>query len=409
MIAAMHTTQPMPLANDTEEGRAVACARSNPTELTPWVLAAAAGDTRAFGHLVEATSGLVTAIALAISRDAEQSKDLAQDVFVAAWRDLSRLRDPASFLPWLRQMTRNQAHASLRGRVRRRRWLLPMHEQLRAEHVHDGRPSASDELVAAEEQAILCEALAQLPKETREIVTLFYMEQQSVAQTAALLQLSEDATKKRLSRARRSLRQDVLERFGEAICASAPGAAFGAAVVAALPLSASGTASAMTFATAKAAGGGSAGSTWAHLAWLLKFAIPGMVFAPFLAFAWFMARFRQRSAHDARERRQVGWFWAAQTLVSIIAIIGFAKMRKYDFQHWGDVSVLAAYTVALLALNFGWWPRIVRRRYEAQMLEDPAKASAARRHEKLGRTIGWSLGLGGSWVAMIIKHVYFVH
>src|SRR6476620_12544380 len=84
MIAAMNTTQPMPLANDTEEGRAVACARSNPTELTPWVLAAAAGDTRAFGHLVEATSGLVTAIALAISRDAEQSKDLAQEVFVAA-------------------------------------------------------------------------------------------------------------------------------------------------------------------------------------------------------------------------------------------------------------------------------------------------------------------------------------
>ena len=89
--------------------------------LEPHVRAAAQGDAEAFARLVDATRTLVCSIALAILRDVEASQDVAQDVFLAAWRDLGKLRNPASFLPWLRQMTRNRAHHVLRGRVRRRR------------------------------------------------------------------------------------------------------------------------------------------------------------------------------------------------------------------------------------------------------------------------------------------------
>jgi len=84
------------------------------------VLAASAGDALAFGRLVDQTKSAVTAVALAIVGDHPASQDIAQDVFLAAWRNLGKLRSPASFLPWLRQTTRNRAHTWLRDQGRRR-------------------------------------------------------------------------------------------------------------------------------------------------------------------------------------------------------------------------------------------------------------------------------------------------
>ena len=82
--------------------------------LVPAVTAAQGGDRDAFARLVDATRSVVSSIALAILRDEESSRDVAQDVYLAAWRGLPTLHNPASFLPWLRQLTRNRAHHVLR-------------------------------------------------------------------------------------------------------------------------------------------------------------------------------------------------------------------------------------------------------------------------------------------------------
>ena len=60
----------------------------------------------------------VAAIALAIVRDVPASEDIAQEAFLSAWQNLRRLQNPASFLPWLRQITRNLARDHLRARRR---------------------------------------------------------------------------------------------------------------------------------------------------------------------------------------------------------------------------------------------------------------------------------------------------
>ena len=81
---------------------------SAPVALDDLVSAAAGGDRDAFARLVDETRGLVASIALAILRDVDVSRDVAQDVLLVAWRDLRKLREPASFLPWLRQITRKE-------------------------------------------------------------------------------------------------------------------------------------------------------------------------------------------------------------------------------------------------------------------------------------------------------------
>ena len=93
--------------------------------LEPDVLAAQRGDRDAFARLVDASRNVVCSVTLAIVRDVARSEDLAQEVFLAAWKGLGKLRSAASFLPWLRQLARNHANMAIRTNVRQRRRLVP--------------------------------------------------------------------------------------------------------------------------------------------------------------------------------------------------------------------------------------------------------------------------------------------
>src|SRR5688500_4080845 len=77
--------------------------------------AAATGDRDAYGRIVAACQNTVTAVALAMTRDVPASEDIAQEAFLSAWQHLKRLQNPTSFLPWLRQITRNLARDHLRA------------------------------------------------------------------------------------------------------------------------------------------------------------------------------------------------------------------------------------------------------------------------------------------------------
>jgi RNA polymerase sigma factor (sigma-70 family) len=228
------------------------------TALAADVVAAGSGDRAAFGRLVDACAGVVTSIAVAIVRDPDTGDDVAQEVFLAAWQRVHTLRNPDSFLPWLRQLTRNQAHMVVRGRIRRRRRVDIADDAVLAAAAC-GQPSARDALVSAEERAIVADVLAALPDEAREVVTLYYREGRSAAQVGALLGLGEDAVKKRLERARRVVRAEVMERFGEVARRTAPTAAFTAGVVASLGVAAPASAATGALPVVAKAGAGLAG------------------------------------------------------------------------------------------------------------------------------------------------------
>lgn len=375
-------------------------------DLEPLVAAATTGDADAFARVIGATSGLVTSIALAIVRDVDMSQDIAQDVFLSAWRDLRKLRNPASFLPWLRQMTRNRAHHVLRGQVRTRRWMVQPSDDQHVEAVVDGRAGVAERVLAKEDRERLREALAALPDETREVLALYYREGQSVAQVAALLDLSENAVKKRLSRARDTLRGTLLERLGDTLGATAPGAAFAAAVMAALPLAAPVTASAITVSASKAAGTGGAasGSVWASLVWLFTAAAAVLATSIVGVLGVVLgSRALLRQAHDDQERRDLRRFKNASAATVIVTAIGFEFRSRVTRSDWPDLLIFAGFTLALASLHFVWLPRILRRRFEAEMREDPIRALARRQRERRGATIGWTLGLGSAWVGLILK------
>lgn len=201
--------------------------------LLPDVLAATAGDRSAFERLIASCRHTVTGIALAIVKDLDASEEVAQEVFIYIWQQLGTLREPASFLPWVRQMTRHRSYNYLRDNKVKQKVLGDEAENL-LESFADPAASMQDLLEREQQQIIMQDFISQLPEDSREIVLLYYREEQSSQQVADLLGLSDANVRKKLSRVREQLKDSLLARYGQLVLSTAPGLGFSAVVAAAL-------------------------------------------------------------------------------------------------------------------------------------------------------------------------------
>jgi len=351
------------------------------------VEAAQRGDQTAFTRLVESTCVLVSSIALAIARDPDVSRDISQDAFLSAWHDIRKLRDPSSFLPWLRQFTRNRAHHVMRTSRRRRRRIAENEAGELLEAVVDPRPGADQRLIAEERRRTVAETIALLPEETREVITLFYREGQSVAQVASLLDMSEAAVRQRLSRARLRLRDELLARLGRDLVETAPGSAFVAGIAAALAVGAPAAASAATIGAAGAKGIGA----FAKLAVLFSgttLGAAGGILGVVLGL-----RHLERTAYDDQELQALTQLKIVAVVIAIAGALGITTGLRLTRSAVGPSVAFGLFFVSLFAVYEIWLPRILRRRYEAEMRANPIRALRARRRERTMKMVGWGLGL----------------
>ena len=199
-------------------------------QLVEWTLA---GDRAAFAAIVKRYQSLVCSITYNATGSLSLSEDLAQETFLAAWRQLSELREPTRLRPWLCGITR-----FLVGKEYRRQGREPLHaaeslDAIEEPHSHEASPAL--QAVSREEEAILWRALQRIPDTYREPLILFYREEKSIERVATELELSEDAVKQRLSRGRKLLHEEVIAFVEGTLSRTAPGQDFSAALLAMLP------------------------------------------------------------------------------------------------------------------------------------------------------------------------------
>jgi len=191
------------------------------------------GDLEAFERLILKTRNAVTSIALAIVKDFDNSEEVAQQVFIATWNNLKSLKNNASFLPWIRQTTRFKAFNFLRDnkislKVSGKNAERLFSEFCNNEHTHE------DNLNQQQNSLIIQQLLNELPEQSREIVLLYYREEQSTKQVAQLLELSEANVRKKLSRIRSQLKSELFSRFGDLILSTAPAVSFATVTISAI-------------------------------------------------------------------------------------------------------------------------------------------------------------------------------
>lgn len=364
--------------------------------LAAHVPAAARGDREAFATLVDQTRSVVSTIALSIVRDAELSRDVAQDVFLSAWRDLGELRDPNSFLPWLRQLTRHRAYHVLRTERRRGRRITAEDTDVLIARGVDPAPHAGAQMLAEEERQLLATVLDELPDETREVVILYYREGESTAQVARLLGISEANVRQRLTRARARLRTTLLDRFGMAARHSAPDAAFTAAILMALTVAAPVTSSAATIGVATTAVGQS-------LALKLLALGGGAALGGAFGLLGVLSGTRQlkRGARSVGELRALKQFELTGVALTLVTAVAFPVSWQLTHQAWSQVATFAGFTAGLVGLYCFWLPRILKSRWALEALEDPSRAARARAKERRAAIIGWTLGLSTGLAGLI--------
>jgi RNA polymerase sigma factor (sigma-70 family) len=215
------------------------------------VVKAQQGDTHAFSRLMQQTKNMVTSLALSIVKDLDSSEDVAQQVYIHAWQQLASLHNSASVLPWLRQMTRHKALNFLRDDKYKQRLDSEQADVLLAEM---SAPDyyLDDNLSRAQQSRILRDFIEQLAPESREIVLLYYREEQNSQQVAHLLEQSESNVRQKLSRVRQLLHEQILAKHGRLLLSTAPTIGFSTAVLGLI--STSSPVAAATFGSAAASG-----------------------------------------------------------------------------------------------------------------------------------------------------------
>ena len=322
------------------------------------------GERDAFGKLVDRYQGTICALTYSATGDLALSEDLAQDTFVAAWKNLHALRDAGRFRAWLCSIARNK----LRDLLQRRKTDLasqavPVDGAATAELAVTNAVPPEARTIGREEQELLWRTLEQLPENYREPLVLFYRQEKNVREVATTLELSEDAVRQRLTRGRAELKKEIAAFVEESLSRSRPPAAFTAGVVVALTATAP-PAAAATVVTAK-------GATLAKSAGLLG--TIGIWIGPLVGFLGgvFGTFCSYKSAKSSRERRFVLKMAAAITLyiVGFLAVLLGSKnwllAQGKEVFMIGQAALWGSYSIGLVTFIL-----VANRRQRRIQIED---------------------------------------
>jgi RNA polymerase sigma-70 factor (ECF subfamily) len=194
MVRSLMTTHEMPRERD---------------ELDDLVGTARLGDRAAFDELVRRTYVDTYTLALRLTADEEDARDVVQDSYLRAWKALPDFRGDAKFTTWMYRITANTAYSMVKKRRRHRAEPLDTMIEDPIELHPDLQPEA-----AAESSLLLDElsaALEELPPKLRTLVVLKDVYDLSHEEIAEQLGISVAAAKVRLHRGRRKLRDLLYE------------------------------------------------------------------------------------------------------------------------------------------------------------------------------------------------------
>ncbi len=161
------------------------------------------GDQAAFRELVVLHQDRAYGLALRITRSPADAEEVAQDAFVRAWLALARFRGESSFATWLHRIVARRALDRLSELKARRGREVEVEE---AASLPDPALVAPGDLETATRGRRLERLVMRLPAAQRMTVTLYYYEDRSVEQAAAILGMPENTVKTHLARARAALR-----------------------------------------------------------------------------------------------------------------------------------------------------------------------------------------------------------
>ena len=177
------------------------------------------GEEKAFTELVLKNQDRVYTYLLRILGNHSEAAEVAQEVFIAAFRFVDKFRGEGSLTTWLLKIASNMYKNRIRYNVRRKRNLETSIDDLVEKRDYrpiGERPDDPESALAAKELAeVLQKAIEELPEDFREVLVLRDIELLQYAEIHELTELPEGTIKSRLHRARHHLARILKEKLGE--------------------------------------------------------------------------------------------------------------------------------------------------------------------------------------------------
>jgi len=157
----------------------------------------------AFSQLVHTFQDMAYSCAYSRLGDFQHSEDVAQEAFVTAWQKISQLREPAAFPGWFKRILLTSCNRL----TRRKQVPLSSLEDIVDSAAYLDSPQSAIE--SKEAKRVLFAAISALPQNDRLAVILFYLNQYSHREIAALLEVPTTTVAKRLYSARTRLAESI--------------------------------------------------------------------------------------------------------------------------------------------------------------------------------------------------------
>lgn len=129
----------------------------------------------------------------------QDATNVLQEVWLHAFRSIHSLRDNSRLAPWLYTIARRIAMTHFRSTYAR-------HETLTSEDIEPETNVVADDQLELENVELVHFGLSRLGRAEREVLTLYFLDDLTIGETAALLQIPSGTVKSRLFKARHDLR-----------------------------------------------------------------------------------------------------------------------------------------------------------------------------------------------------------
>jgi RNA polymerase sigma-70 factor (ECF subfamily) len=179
-------------------------------EITRLVRLTLGGDSTAFEQIILRYETRVMTMAARLLGARDDAPDVAQEVFLRAFKYLHRLDLQKPVEPWLIGITVNVCRDTVRRRQRRRDTFAEIEAPETIDHSADPYAGA----VRKQERLILQKALDGLPDKERLAIVLRDVEGLSTAEVASILQSSETTVRSQVSRGRLRLKAAIDRLIG---------------------------------------------------------------------------------------------------------------------------------------------------------------------------------------------------
>src|SRR3954470_21760486 len=187
-----------------------------PAADTDLVSRAAAGDARAFERLMREHNRMMFRTARAILRDDAEAEDALQEAYFQAYRSLGTFRADARFSTWLARIVVNESLMRLRKQSRRAS-IVPIQAAAPVEEVEQVSDDAMDKPDTSAERGemrrLLEAQIDLLPDAYRTVFMLRAVEELSVEETSAVLDIPPATVRTRFFRARSLLREGLAQKM----------------------------------------------------------------------------------------------------------------------------------------------------------------------------------------------------